>query len=76
VAQEANARLVDELVERFPALRPAYEDHLRDNAELLPHLFFWDVTQYAERLYTSGETATLQRCSTSSKALGSTGRRK
>lgn len=61
VKQEANALLVDELVERFPALRPAYEEHLRDNNELLPHLFFWDVTKYAERLYASGETDTLQR---------------
>jgi hypothetical protein len=37
---------VEELLRRVPALQPAYEDHLRDNEELLPHVFMGDVTRW------------------------------
>lgn len=34
----------------FPELQPMLEEHLDDNfGEMLPHLFFWDVTQWAEK---------------------------
>ena len=31
---------VKAFVARFPVLRPSYEEHLRDNGELLPHVVF------------------------------------
>jgi hypothetical protein len=39
--------LVDCLVERFEALRPLLREHVADNfGEVLPHLFFGDLTRY------------------------------
>jgi len=34
------------LLERVPELRPAYDKHVRDYDELLPHVFLGDVTRY------------------------------
>lgn len=43
----ATEDFIDDLVERFPGLRPVLEEHLSDNfGELLPHVFFGDVTRY------------------------------
>jgi hypothetical protein len=56
----AETRLVEDLVERFPALRSIYDEHLRDNGELLPHVFFGDVARYAERLYMGQEREALE----------------
>jgi hypothetical protein len=37
---------VRSLVERFPALRPLLHEHLADNfGEMLPHVFFGDLTR-------------------------------
>lgn len=38
--------LVFELVSRVPELKPLYDEHISDFDELLPHLFFGDVTRY------------------------------
>lgn len=35
------------LLERVPELRATYDEHLGDNDELLPHVFFGDVTRFA-----------------------------
>ena len=32
---------------RFPGLAPMLAEHIKDNDEILPHLFFGDVTRYA-----------------------------
>lgn len=38
---------IDELVTNFPGMRPVFEEHLSDNfGEVLPHLFFGDLTRY------------------------------
>jgi hypothetical protein len=38
--------LVRDLVDRFPQLEPAFQEHLRNNkGEVLPYVFFWPVTQ-------------------------------
>jgi hypothetical protein len=44
------------IVERFPKLSPLLQEHLHDNrGELLPHLFFGDLTRYVVALVTSGD---------------------
>jgi hypothetical protein len=35
-----SVRFVESLVERFPVLRPVYEEHIADMGEVLPHVFF------------------------------------
>ena len=47
----STAEVVLRLVERFGDLRPLYEEHLRENDELLPHVLFWDFTEWVVRSY-------------------------
>jgi hypothetical protein len=43
------------MVVRFPALRPLYDEHSRDNYdEILPHVFFGDVTRFVVEALDSG----------------------
>ncbi|MFG2039100.1 hypothetical protein [Dactylosporangium sp. NPDC048998] len=42
--------LVQALVARFPVLRPAYEEHLRDAGELLPHVIFGIGEGFTDRV--------------------------
>jgi hypothetical protein len=37
-------------VARFPVLGPAYEEHLRDNGELLPHVIFGIGEGFTDRI--------------------------
>jgi hypothetical protein len=48
---------INRLLERVPELRPAYDEHVRDNGQLLPHVFFGDVTRYVLRQVRDGNTA-------------------
>ncbi|MGJ7418531.1 hypothetical protein AB9128_22070 [Streptomyces cinereoruber] len=41
----AAIQLVKDLVNQFPVLEDSYETHVFNEGELLPHVFFWDVTQ-------------------------------
>lgn len=44
---ESTIDLVDSLVAKFPTLEPVLREHLADNfGEVLPHLFFGDLTRY------------------------------
>jgi hypothetical protein len=53
---------VNWLVERHPGLAPVLEEHLAVFDELLPHVFFGDVTRYASALaQESTDTAGLDR---------------
>ena len=36
-----------DFVASVPELRPAWDDHVRDNGEPLPHVFFGDVSRFA-----------------------------
>ena len=45
------------LVERHPPLAPIRDEHLADFGELLPHVFFGDVTRYASSLAREGADA-------------------
>jgi hypothetical protein len=43
--------MVGRLVTRFGDLRPLYEDHVRENDELLPHVLFGRLTDWIVRAY-------------------------
>ena len=34
------------MIRQTPDLKPAYDEHLKNNDELLPHVFFGDVTRF------------------------------
>jgi hypothetical protein len=42
---------VRSLAARFPSLAGMLADHLEDNGEVLPHLFFGDLTRYVVSLH-------------------------
>lgn len=44
---ERTVSFVQSIVARFPGLKPLLAEHIKDNHEILPHLFFGDVTRYA-----------------------------
>jgi hypothetical protein len=47
LAREQELAFVYAIVARFPGLRPMLDEHLTDNfGDILPHLFFGDVTRY------------------------------
>jgi len=41
-----SAAFVERLLERFPELQPVYDQHIRDNDELLSYVFMADVTRF------------------------------
>jgi hypothetical protein len=45
---------VQSMVARFAGLKPVLDEHIKDNHEILPHLFFGDVTRYALSLVRVG----------------------
>ncbi|MCY0935157.1 hypothetical protein [Streptomyces sp. H34-S4] len=47
----AGIRLVEDLVAQVPGFEDAYERHLFNEDEVLPHVFFWDVVQDTVRSY-------------------------
>lgn len=46
---------IAQLLERVPELRSTYDAHVHDYDELLPHVFFGDVTRYVVQQVRSGE---------------------
>ncbi len=38
------------LLAEVPELRPLYDEHVRDNDQALPHVFFADLTRYVVQL--------------------------
>ena len=55
---EATVTLVTSLVSRFPGLRGLLAKHIEGNSgEILPHVFFGDVTHYVIRCAGSGEAS-------------------
>ena len=45
---------VGKLLEQVPELRSIYAEHIHDNNEILPHMFFGDVTRYVVQQVHSG----------------------
>ncbi len=55
---EHTVSFVREMVARFPGLSALLEEHMKDNfGEILPHLFFGDVTRYVVALLSGGDLA-------------------
>ncbi|SEE18977.1 hypothetical protein SAMN05428939_7661 [Streptomyces sp. TLI_105] len=46
-----DVRLVEDLVARFPVFEDAYDAHVDNMDGVLPHVFFWDVTQDVVRSF-------------------------
>lgn len=46
-----NQSFAEKLVSEIPALAPLLAEHKSDNEELLPHVFFGDVTRYVSDLH-------------------------
>ena len=51
---ERTIAFVRSLVERFPTLSSMFDEHVKDNGEILPHIFFGDLTRYVVSLLLSG----------------------
>jgi hypothetical protein len=58
-APRTSAAFVEWLVGRHSDLAPILDQHRRNNGELLPHVFFGDVTRYASELARRGDTGRL-----------------
>ena len=43
----STATFMEELLRRVPELKPLYDEHLRDNQLLLPHLLMANITRFA-----------------------------
>jgi hypothetical protein len=48
------------LLDNVPELKPMYDGHIYDNGELLPHVFFGEVTRYVVQHVRVGETGRSQ----------------
>jgi hypothetical protein len=48
---------ISQLLDRIPELNSAYEEHIRDNGELLPHVFLGGVTRFVVREMRSQEAS-------------------
>jgi hypothetical protein len=47
----ATHRFIDSLISQVPELRPLLDEHLRDNDQLLPHVFMGDLTRFVVDLH-------------------------
>ena len=45
---------VQSLADRFPGLGAILDEHVKDFDEILPHLFFGDLTRYVVNLFIAG----------------------
>jgi len=53
---EKTVAFVQAMTTRFPALRPLLDEHVSDNfGEVLPHVFFGDVTSFVVALATQAD---------------------
>lgn len=52
---------VDRLTRMEPLLKPALDEHRKDNDGVLPHVFMGDVARWAIRMTDSSETERLRR---------------
>ena len=52
---EVTIDLIDRLVGKFPTLQPLLREHLAENfGEVLPHVFFGDLTRYVASEFLQG----------------------
>jgi hypothetical protein len=46
--------IFNNVLEKVPSFAPIYDEHIKDNDELLHHVLMGDITRYAIRLYREG----------------------
>jgi hypothetical protein len=46
--------IFNNVLEKVPSFAPIYDEHIKDNDELLHHVLMGDLTRYAIRLYREG----------------------
>jgi hypothetical protein len=56
VPREKENAFVKSLVSRFPILEPILVEHLEDHGQILPHLFFADLTRYLVSSFVTTES--------------------
>lgn len=57
---EATIDFIERLVSSYPRLKPIFDEHVSDNfGEVLPHLFFGDLTRYAVSRFLEVESGAL-----------------
>jgi hypothetical protein len=49
--------IVPLLVEKIPPTRPILEAHVQDNAEILPHVFFGELTRFVIKAFRTKTTS-------------------
>lgn len=59
-APASTVRLVERLVQRFPVFRASYDDHVDTYEEVLPHVYFDDVTREVIADYLGADTGLWQ----------------
>lgn len=53
---ETTIDFIEQLVSKYPGLKPIFDEHVSDNfGEVLPHLFFGDLTRYVVARFTEVE---------------------
>jgi len=53
-------KFVRDMVSRFPALKPALDEHIKSqNGTILSHIFFWEVVNHVLSLVRSGNPEAL-----------------
>ena len=53
---ETSIDFIEQLVSRYPSLKPVFDEHVSDNfGEVLPHLFFGDLTRYVVAHFTEAQ---------------------
>jgi hypothetical protein len=57
---ETTVEFVERLARQFPALMPLLREHLADYDEVLPHLFFADLTRHVIAEWKRGRTDALR----------------
>ena len=56
---DSGVQLVVDVVDEFPPLEDAYESHVFNESGVLPHVFFWDVTNEVVDSFLVGEAHAL-----------------
>jgi hypothetical protein len=49
--KEATIFFVEGIANRFPSVRELLREHVEDNDEIIPHVFFGDLTRHLTALY-------------------------
>ena len=69
MASLATVKAMEDFVQAIPELEPTWTEHLEDNGEPLPHVFFGSVSRFAVSVSESDDQHLRQRFSTAIERL-------